>query len=254
MNKELTVHGARILLLDIETAPGLGWAWAKYQTDVIEFQQPWYMLSFATKWFGEDNITVRGLCDYAKYSPRTNNDLWLVRDLWKFFDEADIIVAHNGDAFDIKKANARFVTHGLPPPSTYKSVDTLKLARKHFRFDSNKLADLGQYLEVGTKLPHTGFQLWKDCMGGDTASWKILKEYNAKDIELLEQVYLKLRAWGSHPDLSLYSGEDKEDVCPTCQSPSVHKRGFSYARTQIRQRWHCNDCGTWYAGKVVKRG
>jgi hypothetical protein len=43
-------------------------------------------------------------------------------------DEADIICAHNGDAFDIKKINSRLITNGFKPPSPFKTIDTLKAA------------------------------------------------------------------------------------------------------------------------------
>jgi hypothetical protein len=78
-----------------------------------------------------------------------------------------------------------------------------------------------------------------------------MKAYNVQDVLLLEQVYIKLRAWATnHPDLNLYS---HAEACPTCQSLRVQRRGFSYAKTQIRQRWHCQDCGSWYSGKVIKK-
>jgi DNA polymerase elongation subunit (family B) len=94
-------------LLDIETAPSLGWVWRKYQQDVIEFQQNWYMLSFAYKWLGETTVSVRALPDYKGYRPGLEDDKPLIKDLWALLEEADIVVGHNVDYFDIRKANAR---------------------------------------------------------------------------------------------------------------------------------------------------
>jgi uncharacterized protein YprB with RNaseH-like and TPR domain len=205
----------------------------------------------AWKWLGQDVVNVRGLCDYPLYSTDKSNDKSLLVDLWDVFNDADIVIAHNGDAFDIKKSNARFVIHDMPQPSPYKTVDTLKIARKHFKFESNKLNDLGSYLQVGNKTTHTGWSLWKGCMDGDLDAWEKMKEYNAQDVLLLESIYLKLRPWStSHPDLNLYS---HAEACPTCQSQKVQRRGFSYAKTQVRQRFHCQDCGSWFSGKIVKK-
>lgn len=244
---------AKVLLLDIETAPSLGWAWEKWQTNIIAFEKSWFMLAFGWKWLGEAKAHVRCLPDYAGYEFDKENDRELIGELWTLMDQADVIVGHNGDAFDIKKANARFITHDLPPPSTYKTVDTLKLAKKHFKFESNKLGDLGQYLEIGTKVATTGFKLWKGCMEGDVKSWNLMRKYNEQDVLLLEQIYLKLRPWSvSHPNLSLY--EDVHTNCPTCTSSNVQRRGFNYAKTQVRQRWRCNDCGSWYSGRIIKKG
>ena len=35
----------KILLLDIETSPALGYVWKKWDTNVIEFKDSWYILS-----------------------------------------------------------------------------------------------------------------------------------------------------------------------------------------------------------------
>lgn len=246
---------ARVLFLDIETAPSLGWVWQKWQTDVIDFAQHWYLLSFAWKWLGDKDVSCRALPDYSGYKRNHNNDLHLVRDLHDLLDRADIIVAQNGDSFDIKKANARIIFHRLPPPSTYKTVDTLKLARKYFKFESNRLGDLGKFLGVGSKLPHTGFQLWAGCMEGDEDSWRLMREYNKADVALLEEVYYKLRPWAvNHPNLGLYANpSDPQRACPTCQSDRIQKRGFNYAKLQVRQRWQCLDCKSWFSGKVIKK-
>lgn len=209
------------------------------------------MLSYAHKWFDQQEVHITGLPDFKRYEEDKTNDLELVRSLWDVVNFADIIVAHNGDAFDIKKTNARFIHHDLPPPSTYKTIDTLKIARKHFKFESNSLNDLASYLELGSKLPHAGFRMWKGCMAGDTEAWEMMKQYNVHDVTLLEQVYLKLRPWASeHPNLNMYTHEDN---CPTCQSPKVQRRGFSYAKTQVRQRFQCTSCGSWYTGRLVKK-
>jgi hypothetical protein len=248
----LTDSAPRILLLDIETAPSLGWVWSLYETNVLKTVQDWYILSFACKWLDKLDISSWYLPDFRGYNPKKPNDFLLCRVLWRYFDEADVIVAHNGDQFDLTKSNARFITHGFKPPRPYKTIDTLKIARKHFSFSSNKLDDLGQYLGLGAKLPTGGFGLWEACMKGDLKAWEKMREYNIQDVRLLEQVYLKLRPWATgHPNLSAYSGDH---VCPTCSSSKIQRRGFTVARVQVRQRFHCQSCGSWFSGKIIKRG
>ena len=242
---------SKIAFVDIETAPSLGWVWQKYETNVIDFKTDWYLLSFAVKWAGEKKVKVYGLCDYPGYDKNREDDSKLVDDLWKVFDEADIVIGHNGDSFDIKKSNSRFLTHKLPPPSPYKTVDTLKIARRAFKFDSNKLDDLGRYLGVGRKLPHTGFHLWKGCMNGDPEAWKLMKKYNAHDVELLEQIYFLMRGWSpTHPNVN-----KGQTACPKCGSTKVQRRGFSYTLLRQKQRFQCLSCFGWYEGpaKVVEK-
>lgn len=241
----------RILFLDIETTPLLGWVWGKWKQNVIAFKQDSYMLSFAYRWMGDSTIRVKALCDYPNYSRNKRNDGLLVRDLWKLLDRADIVIAHNGDRFDIRKTNSRLVYHRLPPPSPFKTIDTLKIARSSFRFDGNSLNDLVHFLKLGAKLPHTGFHLWESCMHGNPKAWVQMKEYNIHDIVLLEKVYHRLKAWAkSHPNLAIYSNSK---CCPTCQSDDVQKRGLRYLVKRIKQQYNCMNCGAWFTGEFVKK-
>lgn len=223
-----------------------------WEENVIEVEQDWYMLSFGYKWLGERKVHTHALPDFRGYKSNKENDRHLLHKLWEVLDAADIVVAHNGDRFDIRKTNARFIAHGLTPPSPYKTLDTLKLARRHFKFDSNKLDELGKYLGVGRKLPHTGKHLWLGCMRGDLKSWAMMRRYNAHDVELLERVYLRLRPWAtSHPQLTHYS---RAEACPTCESGNIQYRGFTFSRTGSRQRVRCLDCGAWSVTGNLIRG
>lgn len=233
---------ARIGLFDIETSPSLGYFWQAYDTSVIDIHDDWQILSFAWKWLGEET-KVYTLFEYDEEE--------LIALLWKHFNESDIIVGHNLDAFDIKKANAMFLRYDLPPPSPYKTVDTMKVAKKYFKFDMNKLNFLARHLGLGQKLKHTGWDTWLGCLEGDPTAWGVMRDYNAQDVELLEKVYLILRPWHStHPNLNLYS---EKHNCPTCGSGKVQRRGYSYAKVQIRQRFCCTDCGHWWSGKIEKK-
>lgn len=227
----------KILLFDIETAPNLAYVWGKYEQDVIAFKEEWHLLSFAYKWLGEPSvhcITMQG----------QKNDKQLATKLRDLFNEADVVIAHNGDAFDIKKARARFAAHNLKPPSTFSTVDTLKVARKLFNLNSCKLNDLGLYFKLGEKVKHTGFDLWLGCLRNDRASWKLLEKYNKQDVTLLEKVYNKLLPWMErHPNVALLEGRKG---CPKCGSVNVVKDGVRANSVALQQQWKCKDCHGYY--------
>lgn len=241
----------RIAFFDIETAPSLGWYFDLYKEgNIVATQSPWFMLSFAWKWAGDKSVQCKALCDYPNYRSDKNDDSRLVKDLWKIFDEADILVGHNVDRFDVRKTNSRFLGTGLPPPSPYKTIDTLKIARRVFKQDSNRLAHLGEFLGLGGKLATTGWHTWRGAIDGDAKSWALMKRYNKRDVSLLEEVYTKLRPWApNHPDLRAYTGRTG---CPVCKSQKVQCRGFNVAKTQKKQRMHCQDCGHWYSGRLIR--
>lgn len=240
------------MFIDVETSPLLGWAWQVYETNIISVLEPTKILCCAWKYLGDKDVFVRGLCDYPDYLGTDLDDGPLVKDIWKVLDEADIVIAHNGDAFDIKILNARFIAAGLSAPSDFKSIDTLKVAKKYFKFTSNSLNELGGYLDEGRKAETGGFATWVGCMKGDKECWERMKKYNQRDIELLERIYLRLRPFmSSHPNLNTISPKTlKKDefACQVCQSVNTTKRGFSVTKMGKYQRHSCNDCGSWSSG------
>ena len=72
---------AKILFLDVETAPSLGYVWGKYDQNVIDFKKDWYMLSFAYKWAHEENVQAIGLIDLPGYKRHPENDKALSKKL-----------------------------------------------------------------------------------------------------------------------------------------------------------------------------
>lgn len=239
----------RVMFVDIETAPHLIYAWDTYETNAITVVKEGYILSFAYQWEGEKTV-VKALPDYLSYKENKSDDKALVKDLWHRLCEADVIIAHNGDRFDLRKINARFIKHGLKPPAPYKTIDTLKIARNVAAFPSNKLDNLSKHLGIGRKLPHTGFNLWEGCMRGDEKSWRVMKKYNAHDVFLLREVYLKLRPYAkSHPDMRLY---DRKDGCPRCRSDKIQRRGKRFANARVYRQYFCRNCGHWFSGEVIR--
>ena len=243
----------KILLFDIENSPLLSYNWGIWEQNAIEVKEEWYILSFAYKWLGEKEVHVLALPDFRGYKKDKTNDYRLVQELWKLFNKADVLIAHNGNAFDIKKANARFLIHGMEPPNVYKSIDTLTIARRYFKLDSNKLDDLGQYLKLGRKLPHTGKHLWFGCMAGDPASWKLMKDYNKQDVVLLEKVYRKLRGWDTNQQVNMNMILGTMNNCPRCGCDQVIKAGFKYTAVNMFQTYRCLSCGHRPQGERIMR-
>lgn len=235
----------RIYLFDIESSPIQAYVWGMYEQDVIKVIRDWHMLAFSVKELGGRQIT-RTLADYPNYRRDKSNDRELVKEMWSYFDKADILIAHNGDSFDIKKCFDRFSYWGLQPPSPFKKIDTLKIARKHFKFTSNKLNDLGEHLGLGKKVRTGGFDLWEDCMKGDMRAWRLMKKYNAQDVRLLEKVYLKFLPFiDNHPAAKMKPKENKWHECQNCGEKALQSRGYEWSNNRKLRRFQCLSCGHW---------
>jgi hypothetical protein len=207
------------------------------------------MMCFSYKWEGTKTTKVVALPDFDLYDKDPENDREVVQALWDLIDEADVVIAHNGNKFDMRKANARFVAHHMEPPARPQQIDTLKVARQYFMFNSNKLGDLGEHLGLGNKEATGGFGLWKGCMLGEEKSWRVMKKYAKQDVDLLQAVYERLRPWmTNHPNRALIDG--RPDSCPTCGHEFFVRRG--YQRTKVAQyaNFQCKGCGAYCRERV----
>jgi hypothetical protein len=207
------------------------------------------MLSWAAKWLGEKKVECKILPDYPLYKKNPEDDSALAKDLWKWFDEADIIIGHNLAQFDRTKSNTRFKKAGLLPPSPAKIIDTLKIAWKEFGFASNKLGDIANFLETEHRKIETDKRLQLRCMAGDMKAWRELKKYNIGDVFVSEDVYMDIRAWDStHPNITLANPVNLQ--CPVC-GHKTERRGYRYLKSYIAWRYHClnKTCGKWSSGK-----
>lgn len=234
--------------LDFETAPATGLVWGVWETDVIEVLKQGYMLSASMKILGDKKIYWYGLPSFKGYKNGNDNEKKLLEKIVEFRNKCDVLVAHNGDRFDFPTLNARLIYHGMNPIEPKKTIDTLKICRNRFKFLSNKLDDIANFLGVGRKTPHTGKHLWIGCMNGNKKDWKVMEEYNNQDINLLEKVYLKLRPFiTNHPNVGIIIGE--RSVCPNCGSKHLQSRGIHYGK----RSWFCVDCRSWHSS-AIKEG
>jgi len=241
----------KVLIFDIETSPLQAYVFQKsvWKGNVGSDQviSEWFMLTWSAKWlFGDQIMTDRLTGKEAK----NEDDSRIVKSLWKLFDESDIVIAHNGDSFDVPNMNTRFVVNGLTPPSPYQTIDTKVVAKKQFGFTHNSLNGLAKFFGLPEK-KETDFELWKKCVEGDEKALAYMQEYNIGDVETLEELYVILRPWiKGHPNLGLYV-ESTEPVCPNCGSSEVEmlENKFSYTLVAKYPLFRCK-CGAY--GRVRK--
>jgi hypothetical protein len=236
----------KILLFDIETAPLKAFVFQKniWKADISDDKiiSEWFTLCWSAKWLFDDYIISECL---TKEEVLSENDSRIVTGLWKLMNESDIVIAHNGDSFDVPNMNTRFVINGLLPPRPYKTIDTKTIAKKQFGFTHNSLNALARLFGLDPKIDIT-FELWKQCVEGNEKALKEMEKYNQHDVELLERIYLRLRPWiRSHPNLGLYMLSDGT-VCPNCGSKNIVWVPNQYYYTGVSRFpiFRC-DCGAY---------
>lgn len=245
----------KILILDVETSPMRSYTWSRWKQNIYLDQtiSEWFMISWAAKWLYSTETMSAVLTPEEMLQ---ENDGRIVKDLWKLLDDANIVIAHNGNSFDIPKIMSRCIVHQLPPPASYSQIDTKVVSAKQFGFSSNKLDALAGYFGIETKID-TNFDLWKRCMLGDSEALSYMEEYNRKDVEILEEVYLKMRPYiKGHPNVALFNN-DAYTQCVSCGSSNINviPDKLYYTSVGAYDMYRCNDCGAISRGRrtVISR-
>jgi uncharacterized protein YprB with RNaseH-like and TPR domain len=186
-----TIRGARMktLFLDIETTPMQVYTWGLFDQNISINQiiKSTEMLCFGARWLGEKKVIFKSVHHDGKQE--------MLEHLHKMMDEADVLVGWNSAGFDHKHINREFLENGMKPPSPVKDLDLMSITKSNFLFPSNKLDYVAQKLGVGSKVKHSGFNLWIECMEGNPKSWKEMKAYQIQDVNLLVDLYDLLIPW-----------------------------------------------------------
>ena len=234
---------ARLLVLDIETKPAMGYHWGLFDQNISIDQMiaPSAPICVGAKFIGEKEMYF--------FSDWGDGHEGMVKGIHALIEEADAVVTYNGDRFDLPKLMGEFLLTGLLPPAPPTSIDLLKAVKK-LGFQSNKLAYIGPFLKIGEKVKNEGFGLWIKVMEGDKAAQKRMQTYCEGDVRLTERLYTVMRPYiKNHPFIGT---EGKNGACAVCESVKMQKRGFRRTKSFLIQRLQCQDCGSWLDGTRKK--
>jgi len=231
------------LFFDIETSPNLVYAWRigynlTIHPDSIVDERKIICISY--KWEHEDKIHRltwdKDMCDKQ-----------MLIDFISVANKADEMIAHNGDRFDIKWIRTRCIFHRVSMFPQYKTLDTLKKAKSGFNFNSNKLDYIAQFLGVGAKIKHSGFDMWKEVMKGNPDALEEMGNYCDGDIVVLEDVFLTMQNYiKPNTHAGVINGNLKYS-CPSCSSENVILlKNIVTAMGTIKRLMECQDCGQVY--------
>ena len=231
----------KVLVLDIETLPMEAFVWTlrKPWINTGNLIADWCIVSWAAKWLCDSEVMGDVL---TPGEAKRRDDRRIMKSIWQLLDAADFVITHNGERFDLRKLNSRFLYHRMIPTSPYQSIDTLKAAWKQFDFTSNKQGFLNEMLCLPNKLD-TDFTLWRDCVDGNPDALARMLDYNKHDVTGLEELYFVFRPWmRSHPNLSVFTNSDKEQ-CGHCLCEDVEIRGSYGTPANRYHAFRCKECG-----------
>lgn len=227
------------LYFDIEVSPNIGFFWNPGHKISISYENIIHeraIICICYKWEYEKKVSFltwdSKQCDKA-----------MLKEFLKVANEADELVGHNGDRFDLTWIRTRCLFHGIPVFPNYVTIDTLKFARQKFRFNSNRLDYIGKFLGIGQKL-HTGFHLWSDIvLNKCQKSMDKMVRYCKQDVLLLQEIHQKLNTYLPAKTHYGVKGGAEKVSCPECGGVTkIHMTTIS-ASGMKRQQRQCKECG-----------
>lgn len=230
------------LFFDVEVSPNIGFFWKsgyKLNISYDNIIKERAIICICYKWENESKV------HFLHWNK--GDDKKLINDFAKVIIQADEVVGHNGDNFDLKWFRTRCLYHGIKSLPQFKSLDTLKISRKEFNFNSNKLDYIAKFLGFGGKI-NTDFGLWKEItLNNDAKSLKKMIKYCCKDVILLEKVYKKLELYTTHKTHVGVLGGKGKCTCPNCGSSNTKAHlNKILASGMKRKQLQCKDCGKYF--------
>lgn len=231
------------LFFDIETSYNIVKAWrAGYKLNISpdDIINERAVICVCWKWEGESKV----------HSLKWNkgDDKQLLIDFVKVMNQADEILAHNGDRFDIKWLRTRCLYHKIKMHPKYISIDTLKMAKKYFLLNSNKLDYIGQFTGVGKKMETGGLKLWDAIiLDNDNKAMDKMIKYCKVDVIRLQQVFDQINPYSepkSH--MGVLKGNSRCS-CSSCGSKNTYKRKSVITASGLKHvQLQCQDCGKYH--------
>ena len=227
------------IFFDIETSPNVVLSWRTgYNLNVgpENILKERAIICICWKWEGEDEV-------HSLTWDKKQCDKSMLKTFIKELNKANEICGHNSDRFDLKWLRTRCLFHGIDVFPRYQTLDTLKMAKSSFYFNSNKLDYIAQYLNVGKKTETGGFDLWKKVvLDKDADALQLMVDYCKNDVTILEGVFQKIKPYVEHKfNYATLHGEDKY-CCPECSSSDVYlSKTYTTKMGVLKHSMRCRD-------------
>ncbi len=205
------------------------------------------VLTFGSKVVGVGRPEVLRIDDYfGEGKDLLKAERRMLRDVSRRMLDADVWLTHYGTHYDLPFINSRLLYHGLPIlPPNYAHLDTWKISRNRLKLRSNRLHTIQEFLKLPDEKNAIKPEQWVRALSGHRPSMNYIVEHNRRDVLVLEQAYMRLRALVlDHPSKALLDGRRG---CSVCGAPPKRQqsRGFHITRTRKYRRFQCQDCGHW---------
>jgi hypothetical protein len=208
------------------------------------------LMCFAYAWQHEKKVK---LCSVLDNTERFINDHYddyeLCLKLKELFEEADIVVAYNGDRFDWKFFQWRCAVNGITAPRKPIMFDPFKVVKSEFLPTARGLGDVALALGLSMKayMPDQN-----KCASGCALTIGKTGEYCKDDIPPMIDIFEFLLFNGYiRKGLKINSILGNNDLCISCGMDEFVDDGYDYTPKSRYELKKCVTCNTSQRGAKV---
>lgn len=234
----------KVLAIDIECSAALVYTYGLFNQNISykHIKEHPRIMCFSAQWLGTKKTMF-----FSEYHDGKEAMLQKLHDL---MDEADVVMGYNSQRFDVPWIEGYLLEEGYDRPSPVKHIDLLSVFRKHSRYISRKLDYVSDKLLDDKKVSVSTLDLQIECESDDPEvqrkAWAKMKRYSVKDTALMLPLFERVKSYVKMPHPIV--GSSEEALCHACGSDKLERRGYALTQTGRYQRFHCNDCGSWFRG------
>lgn len=218
-----------------------------------------HILCAVAKWVGEKRIYKWRLDDTPGFGSTPGswfNDAEICKSIKLLVEQADAVIAYYGGygRFDIPYINTRLIAASLEPLPPVTVIDPHKAAKSKLKLARNSLDAVSTLFQTNTRKGFVPWEHWLKAQYGERKSMKILLDYCVKDVQTLEELYVKIRPLiTDHPHVTAsVEGNDPRTQCTTCGSYDSQSRGTRRTRQYQIFRRCCSNCGSFFESSRKK--
>lgn len=165
----------------------------------------------------------------------------LVKDVIDEMNKADVLISYFGTRYDHPFMNTKALEYGLEFPNPNPRIDVFFTAKSNLNLSRKSMQNVAYMANASHEKSPVEGKIWKAAMAGDVKAMRWIEKHNIADVQVLEDVYIRLRPlMRQHPRIA------PKDLCRTCGSDKVQRRGYNVSRLLGPQyRIKCNKCGSW---------
>lgn len=190
---------------------------------------------------GEKKVELFTLRSYGDKNPLLY-EKELVHDVREFMcEDIDVLLSYYGKGYDIPFLNSKMLEYGFDALPNLPHVDLYWTAKSNLSLSRKSMQNVGYFTQISHEKSPVEGRLWKRAMTGDLGALREIEKHNVADIDVLRDVYIKLRPYvRMHPRLN------GNLACRFCGAFRLQNRGLYVTHLKNdQQRVQCQACGSW---------